>query len=254
MRINKFLAEAGVSSRRGADELVTAGVVRINGVVAVSGDQVDEENDIVEVRGKRVTLPNVAPCYLMLNKPVRVVTTAKDPEGRTTVLDLVPRELSETNGRQRRLYPVGRLDFFSEGLLLITDDGELTQRLVHPRYHVPKTYLVTVRGTLTQQDVQKMRDGMTLAEGETLEPIGVRVIRQDKSEFEERALLEIVLHQGLNRQIRRMCRDLELTVLRLVRVAQGPLRLGKLPAGKVRALTPEELRALRQAVGLEEKK
>lgn len=250
MRINKFLAEAGVCSRRGADELVLAGAVTVNGtVVTTPGVQVDAHADRVEVRGRPVRLVSAPPCCLMLNKPVRVVSTARDPEGRPTVLDLVPPELAMAGGRPRRLYPVGRLDYFSEGLLLITDDGELTQRLVHPRHHVPKTYRVTVRGPLTPQCLRRMREGMTLSEGERLAPVEARILQGGP---DGATTLEMVLHQGVNRQIRRMCRDLGLTVLRLVRVAQGPLRLGDLAPGAVRELTAGELRAIRRAVGLAE--
>ncbi len=248
MRINKFLAEAGVCSRRGADELVLAGAVSVNGaVVTTPGMQVDERVDRVEVRGRLVVPVSAPPCCLMLNKPVRVVSTAKDPEGRPTVLDLIPPALAMAGGRPRRLYPAGRLDYFSEGLLLITDDGELTQRLVHPRHHVPKTYRVTVRGPLTPQCLRQMRQGMTLAEGERLAPVEARILPGGAGGV---ATLELTLHQGVNRQIRRMCRDLGLTVLRLVRVAQGPLRLGDLAPGAVRALTDEEMKAIRRAVGL----
>ncbi len=243
MRINKFLAEAGVCSRRGADALILSGVVRVNGLPAEIGAQVDEAEDRVEVNGVRVALPKSRPCCLMLNKPARVVSTARDPEGRQTVLDLVPEALA----RGRRLYPVGRLDYFSEGLILLTDDGELTQRLVHPRHHVAKTYRVLVRGRVTAAMLRTMRGGMTLAEGERLAPVEVSVL----GEREGKTRLEMTLRQGVNRQIRRMMRDLGLTVLRLVRVAEGPLELGSLPAGAVRPLSPEELRALRLEAGLE---
>ena len=248
MRINTFLAEAGVCSRRGADTLVLAGAVSVNGtVVTTPGVQIDERADRVAVRGRPVRLASVPPCCLMLNKPVRVVSTAKDPEGRPTVLDFIPPELATAGGQPRRLYPVGRLDYFSEGLILITDDGELTQRLVHPRHHVSKTYQVTVRGPLTPACLRRMREGMTLAEGERLAPVQARIL---KAGFAGATTLEMILQQGVNRQIRRMCRDLGLTVLRLVRVAQGPLRLGDLAPGAVRALTEDEMRAIRHAVGL----
>ena len=243
MRINKFLAEAGVCSRRGADALVEQGVVAVNGVrVTEMGTQVDETRDRVTVRGKPVRVAAAPSVCIMLNKPVRVVSTASDPQGRRTVLDCLPPALK--NGR--RLYPVGRLDFFSEGLLLITDDGELTSRLIHPRYHVPKMYRVTVRGVVNDKVLGVMRGGMTLAEGEKLAPVAVRVVRPEGDAY----LLEMVLNQGVNRQIRRMCRDLDLTVLRLVRVAQGPLSLGSLAPGAARVLTDAELTALRRAAGM----
>ena len=244
MRINKFLAEAGVCSRRGADALVLSGAVLINGLAAEIGAQVDEAKDRVEVNGVLVAPKKSQPCCLMLNKPVRVLSTARDPEGRQTVLDLVPEPLR----MGRRLYPVGRLDYFSEGLILLTDDGALTQRLVHPRHHVAKTYRVLVRGRVTDAALKAMRGGMTLAEGERLAPVDVKVL----SGRDGKTQLEMTLRQGVNRQIRRMMRDLGLTVLRLIRVAEGPLALGSLPVGGVRPLSQGELSALRRELGLED--
>ena len=254
VRINKALADAGVCSRRGADALVAAGAVKVNGETVTSpGLQIRPGMDIIEVHGKPIRTASRTPCYLMLHKPVRVVSTVRDPQGRTTLLDLLPAKWKE-----RRLYPAGRLDYFSEGLVLLTDDGELTNRLIHPRHHLPRIYHVLVRGSVPEQALHVMRSGMTLAEGEKLAPVEVRVLpgaRHDLSGLGKRGqagtLLEMTLHQGLNRQIRRMCRDLGLTVLRLVRVAQGPLRLGVLPAGEVRELTPAEIAALRRASGLD---
>ena len=234
VRINKALADAGVCSRRRADELIAAGRVSVNGEpVASPGLQVTPGTDKLEVDGKPVQPIAQAPCYLLLNKPVRVVSTAYDPEGRTTVLDLVP-----AKWKARRLYPAGRLDFFSEGLVLLTDDGELTNRVVHPRHHMPRVYHVLIRGGVSDRALEVMRKGMTLAEGEKLAPVEIRVLPgqvHDLSGVSRNAgppagqrgtLLEMTLHQGLNRQIRRMCRDLHLTILRLVRVAQGPRRSG----------------------------
>ena len=248
-RINKALAGAGVCSRRKADELVQQGLVKVNGrVVDTPGFQVGPE-DRIEVSGR--LLPSRGsrndPCCLMLHKPVSVVSTARDPQGRTTVLDLVPPPWNA-----RRLYPAGRLDFFSEGLVLLTDDGELTHRLIHPSHHLPRVYRVLVRGQVSAGILARMRNGMTLAEGEKLAPVEVRTLetRNGGRRTSGDVWLELVLHQGVNRQIRRMCRDLGLIVLRLIRVAQGPLELGDLPAGRVRPLTPGELKRLRAAAGL----
>ena len=247
MRINKFLAEAGVCSRRAADELIMAGVVRVNGQpVQTPGIQVEAGQDCVEVHGKTVTLPSPDRCYVMLNKPVQVVSTVKDPQGRRTVIDCLPKKLLYTGPTARRLYPVGRLDFFSEGLILLTDDGELTQRLIHPRHHISKVYQVVVRGEVTERILATMRRGMTLSEGIRLAPVQVRVLRQEGSSVR----LEMVLHQGVNRQIRRMCRDTGLTVLRLIRTAQGPVTLGNLSPGAARLLTPDEISSLRRAAGM----
>lgn len=263
VRLNKALADAGLCSRRRADELVFSGAVRVNGRPADSpGLRVTPGRDAVEVNGRPVALRGEAqdksePCWLMLHKPVQVVATARDPEGRRTVLDLVPEPW-----RGRRLYPVGRLDYFSEGLLLLTDDGELAHRLTHPRWHLPRVYEVRVRPELgpavPEAALETMRRGMTLREGEKLAPVDVERVAvagpdraaSGKGAREPGVLLRMTLHQGINRQIRRMCRDLGLTVLRLARVSQGPVRLGDLPPGGVRPLRGDEVAALRRAVGL----
>jgi len=180
--------------------------------------------------------------YLLFHKPVQTVTTAADPQGRPTVFDLLPPGIP-----RQGLFTVGRLDYYSEGLLLFTDDGELTHRLTHPSTHVPKIYHVLVRGQVCQDILATMGRGMRLAEGDILAPVAAEVLHRESP---ERTLLSLRLIQGVNRQIRRMCRDLGLTVLRLVRVAQGPIELGGLARGKCRALTPDEVTALRAAAGL----
>lgn len=246
IRLNKALAGAGVCSRRQADALIAEGLVKVNGVVVRElGLRVDPASDSIEVEGRpvppaRKTERNTH-LYVMLHKPVRVVSTVHDPEGRTTVLDLLPDPL-----RKQRLYPVGRLDFFSEGLLLLTDDGDLTHRLTHPKWHLPKRYRILVREDVTPHMLRTMRDGMTLAEGDVLAPVDVDVVDQYPRSVE----LEMILHQGVNRQIRRMCRDVGLTVLRLRRVQQGPIFLGDLAEGVCRLLTENEVRELRTAAGL----
>ena len=248
IRLNKALADAGVCSRRRADELIFSGRVSVNGVTAESPGQRVLSGDAVELDGRPVSLKTERKdhCWLMLNKPVRIVSTASDPEGRETVLDLVPEPWC-----RRRLYPVGRLDYFSEGLILLTDDGDLAHRLTHPRWHLPKVYRVLVRPEKGEGSVASaltlMRRGMTLAEGDRLAPVEVRVI---PSAAARGVLLEMVLHQGLNRQIRRMCRDVDFTVLRLKRIKEGPLELGGLAPGRVRPLSAVEVSALRRAVGL----
>lgn len=250
IRLNKALADAGVCSRRRADELIFAGRVRVNGVPAENPGQRVLPGDGVSLDGRPVRLKaeQADHCWLMLHKPVRVVSTASDPDGRETVLDLVPEPWC-----RRRLFPVGRLDFFSEGLILLTDDGELAHRLTHPRWHLSKVYHVLVRPERGEASVAPalslMRRGMTLAEGDRLAPVEVRVIPGAPARG---VLLEMVLHQGLNRQIRRMCRDVEFTVLRLKRVKEGPLELGGLPSGRVRPLSAVEVTALRRAVGLDQ--
>ncbi|MCM0754382.1 rRNA pseudouridine synthase [Desulfovibrio aminophilus] len=243
IRLNKFLAQCGVASRRGADELILSGAVSVNGaVVAEAGSRVDPARDVVAVHGRPVAAPVAdAPLTLALHKPVQVVTTVRDPQGRRTVLDFLPPDI-----RAQRPFPVGRLDFLSEGLLLLTTDGELCNRLTHPRHHVHKTYRVRVRGQAPKAALDLMRGGMTLEEGERLAPVETRVLSESRGE----TLLEMTLIQGVNRQIRRMCRDLGLGVLQLTRVAQGPVRLGDLKPGAWRRLSAEEDTALRRAVGL----
>lgn len=241
VRLNKFLAQNGLCSRRGADELIRQGAVTVNGRVAEAGTKVDPAQDEVAVHGRPVAQARTATLTIALHKPVQVVTTARDPQGRTTVLDLLPPEI-----RKLRPNPVGRLDFLSEGLLLLTTDGELCNRLTHPRHHVPKTYRVRLRGRVSDEALRSMRSGMTLVEGEVLAPVPTRVLSEAFGE----TLLEMILVQGVNRQIRRMCRDLNLTVLQLTRTAQGPVPLGDLQPGAWRELTPRELRDLRKAAGL----
>lgn len=242
IRLNKVLADAGVASRRKADELVFAGAVTVDGEVETNpGRRVDPFRERVAVHGRPLPAPPAHPLVFMVNKPTGVVTTVSDPEGRRTVLDLLPEDL-----RRRRLFPVGRLDFFSEGLLLLTTDGPLCHALTHPSRHLPKTYQVTVRETPGPEALQAMTRGMTLAEGEVLAPAKVRVLASEPG----RTVLEMILVQGINRQIRRMCRDLGLTILTLRRVAQGPLELGTLRPGAFRPLTGPEEGSLRRSAGL----
>lgn len=244
MRLNKALASAGLCSRRQADSLIARGSVTVNGqMVTELGCKVNTLEDDISVDGRPLprAQKNASLRYFLLHKPVQVVTTVHDPQGRQTVIDLLPKAV-----REQRLFPVGRLDFFSEGLLLLTNDGELTNRLTHPRWHLPKVYHVKVRGNVTHAKLDIMRRGMRLAEGELLAPVEVECLYGDASS----SVLKLTLHQGINRQIRRMCRDLNLVVLRLARVAQGPLELGSLELGQSRALSNAEIRALRKSVGL----
>lgn len=242
LRLNKALAQAGVCSRRAADDLIFAGRVTVNGeTVTEPGRRVDPGTDRVEVDGRPLAAPPSRHIYILLHKPVGVVTTLSDPEGRPMVLDLLPASM-----RKRRVVPVGRLDVMSEGLLLLTDDGELVNRMTHPRHHVPKTYTLTVRGAVDESALATMRGGMRLAEGEELAPVEARITGRTR----ESTLLELVLRQGVNRQIRRMCRDLGLTVQKLKRTAIGPLALGDLAPGRTRELTRDEVGRLRAALGL----
>ena len=243
VRLNKALAAAGICSRRAADELIGAGKVMVNNLPASPGQQVTPGVDRITVNGAPMLFEpeNEAYTYILLHKPIQVMCTAKDPEGRQTVLDILP-----AKWRSARIYPVGRLDYFSEGLLLLTDDGDLTFRLTHPGWHMPRVYEVKVRGQVNEAKLASMRRGMTLQEGETLAPVEVTI----KSQQENETILALTLHQGVNRQIRRMCRDLDLTILYLRRIKMGPLKLGNLDKGAARLLSEEEVVELREAVGL----
>ena len=247
VRLNKALASAGVASRRGADALVFEGLVTVNGQVAESpGIKVDPARDRIEVRGRPVGLPEeTRPMVLILNKPVRTVTTASDPQGRTTVFDVL-RKSEPGKTDLPRLFSVGRLDYFSQGLLLLTNNGDLCHRLMHPSSHLPKTYRVEVRERATEHMLSTMRSGMRLKEGEELAPIKAKIVHAGPG----KTVLELVLEQGVNRQIRRMCRDLGLTILKLERIRQGPLELGGLKPGQWRELTRKETEVLEKAVGL----
>ncbi len=237
VRLNKAIADLGFCARRKADELIANGEVMVNDEpVIAAGHKINPLVDTIKINGKELKKEIQEKCHLVLNKPIHVVSTAKDPEGRSTVLDFVPRKYAS-----RRLYPVGRLDYFSEGIILLTDDGELANKLAHPRYHLPRHYEVTVRGIMTNEKLKIMREGMRLSEGEQLAKVDVTAKKMG-----DKTILYMTLSQGLNRQIRRMCRDLNLTVIKLVRVGLGNLKLGNLKAGEVRSLTSSELADLRE--------
>ncbi len=231
-RLQKVLARAGVASRRRAEELIRAGRVTVNGrVVTELGARVDPERDVVRVDGRPVR--REPPTYILLHKPVGVVSTTRDPQGRRTVLDLLP-DLGV------RLYPVGRLDYDSSGLLLLTNDGELAHRLTHPRFGVEKVYRVRVQGHPSEDDLERLRRGVRLAEGPTA-PARVRVLRRDA----DGTWLEVALREGRNRQVRRMLAALGYGVRALVRVREGPLALRGLQPGQWRHLSDQEVRRLK---------
>lgn len=231
VRLQKYMAENGIASRRKSEELIAAGKVRVNGKIAAVGDKVDPKHDKVTVSGKRVVKvkKNV---YIMLHKPRGFITTMHDEMGRKCVAELI-QDVPE------RVYPVGRLDRESEGLLLLTNDGEFANALTHPSRHVPKTYRVTVRPDVTQEQLAAFENGIEIDGRPTL-PAEVRVL--DKQEG--RVVLEVVIYEGRNRQIRKMCEALGLEVARLKRTKIGSLKLGMLKQGEYRYLSEDELHGL----------
>lgn len=229
VRLQKYFSDCGILSRRGAEAEILAGRVLVNGRVAALGDKIDPDTDCVEYNGQQIRSRGEKPHhYVMLNKPRGVVCTAKDEKGRTPVTALV--KFPDT-----RLYPVGRLDMDSDGLILLTDDGELTNRLTHPRHEIPKIYHVTVSPIPTREQLAALRSPMEL-DGYRLLPVKVKELGD--------GLLEMHLYEGRNRQIRRMCEAVGLKVRQLTRVAIGQLKLGELPVGKWRHLTRQEVEYL----------
>lgn len=235
IRVQKILSDCGIASRRKAEDLITQGRVRVNGKVAVLGDKADLSKDKITVNGRRVTAAK-SKIYIMLHKPRGFVTTMSDEMGRKCVAELV-----EAVGR--RVYPVGRLDRDSEGLLLMTDDGEFANAVSHPSTHVPKTYRVTVRGKVSEDQVTALSTGLML-EGRVTLPADVNILQT----AEDRTVMQIVLYEGRNRQIRKMCEQLGLEVMRLKRTAIGNIKMGMLKIGDWRELNDDELKSIKQLV------
>ncbi len=243
-RVQKILARAGLASRRQVEEWIREGRVTVNGQVVALGAKADPEKDAIKVDGKRVKLDRRLR-YVLLYKPAGVVTTSEDPEGRTTVVDLVRGKVSE------RVFPVGRLDYHSEGLLLLTNDGELAYRLAHPRFGVLRAYLVKVKGLPDEKDVSKLKKG-TVIEGKRVVPKEVQLVRTTPKQVN--SWWRVVVGEGKSHEVREFFLRVGHPVQRLVRVAIGPLRDEKLKAGVFRGLTAEEVEALYKAVGLKPSK
>lgn len=241
MRLQKYLAQCGVASRRKSEELIESGKVKINGRVAQIGDKVNPKKDDITVSGKKI-VKSKKYTYIMLHKPRGFITTMSDEMDRKCVAMLV-------KDVGARVYPVGRLDRESEGLLLMTNDGEFANAMTHPTKHVPKTYRVTVRPSISEEQITKLSTGIDI-DGRMTAPAEVRVVKRE----ENRVVIEIILYEGRNRQIRKMCDALGLEVARLKRIAVGSLKLGMLPQGKWRELSEEEVHKLASNAGLDRKR
>jgi 23S rRNA pseudouridine2605 synthase len=234
-RLQKVLAEAGIASRRKCEEIITAGRVQVNGeVVTVLGVKVDPEQDEIQVDGRYIN--QQTKIYVLLHKPKGVITSAADPEGRKVVTDYLP-------GIRERVYPVGRLDYDTEGLLLLTNDGEFAHLLTHPKHHVPRTYQATVKGVPHGSLLEKLRMGIQLDDGLT-SPAEVEYadINPQKNE----TVVTITIYEGRNRQVRRMFEAISFPVIRLKRIKFGPIFLTGVPRGKYRHLTPNEINELKE--------
>lgn len=241
VRLQKFFSDRGILSRRAAEAQIAAGAVTVNGAPAQLGMKIDPEQDTVLYNGKQIAPVHGTVCrtYIMLHKPLGYVTTMKDEQDRPIAADLL-------HGVQTRVYPVGRLDMYSEGLLIFTDDGDLANRLMHPSHNTEKEYILTLKGTLTAEDAHRYTEPMTL-DGYALRPVEARLLTAGTKRPDGTTVstLSVTLHEGRNRQIRRMSEQLGYTVVRLVRVRVGKLTLDGLPCGKWRALTEDEIRYLK---------
>ena len=238
-RLNKILAISGITSRRRADELISSGLVTVNGLVEKRvGSKAVWGVDSINVDGHPVPDPPKK-IYLLLNKPFGYVSTLHDPEGRPIIRDLV-KDVKE------RIYPVGRLDFDSSGLLILTNDGELAFRLMHPKFHIPRTYKVIVEGVISDKSVERLKKGVSLDDGPT-NPARVRIIETQQG----RSVVRITIFEGRSREIRKMCEAVGHKTLKLTRIGYGNLDLGDLKVGKYRHLKNVEVKALRKSVRLD---
>ena len=235
VKLQKYFSDCAVMSRRAAEEEIKNGKVTVNGEVATLGLRIDPENDVVIYKGKRILLKSEEKTYVLLNKPRGVITTLSDERGRTTVLSL----LSDLGAR---VYPVGRLDYNSDGLLLLTNDGDLTYKLTHPKHEIPKIYHVTIKGQPSAEALARLRSPLDI-DGYVIQPVKTEVISQNDSS----TVLKMTLFEGRNRQIRKMCALCNLKIERLTRVSLGNVSLGDLRVGKWRYLTKSEIEYLKRA-------
>ncbi len=241
IRLQKIISESGYCSRRKAEELIAAKKVKVNGRPVTLGDKADPKKDIITVNDERIYIEKKKKySYIMLNKPRGYVTTMEDEMGRRCVTELL-------SGVSERVYPVGRLDRNSEGLLLFTNDGDFANSIMHPSKHISKTYRVTVRPDITDDQLVMLTEGVVIDGKKTL-PATINVLTKETG----RVVLQMVIREGRNRQIRKMCEAVGLEVARLKRTGVGPLKLGMLKPGTWRELSAEELRAIRNAIGKED--
>lgn len=234
VKLQKYFSDCAIMSRRAAEEEIKNGKVTVNGKAATLGLRIDPERDVIIYKGRKILPPKRAKTYILLNKPKGVVTTLSDEKGRKTVLSLI-----EDLGV--RVYPVGRLDYNSDGLLLLTDDGELTNRLTHPKHQIPKIYHVRVKGDVSDKQLARLTSALVI-DGYKIQPVAVEVLKKEPSS----TTLKMTLYEGRNRQIRKMCAICDLTVKALTRVAIGKIKLGDLPSGLWRYLTPREIEYLKR--------
>ena len=234
IRLQKLFTDCGILSRRAAEEEIKAGKVTVNGTVAELGQKVCPDTDVVLYKGKRITPPEKKDfVYILLNKPCGVVTSAKDEKGRRCVTDIVR--------VGTRVYPVGRLDLNSQGLIIMTNDGELTNKLTHPRHEIPKIYEVEVKGEITKEQLTALNESMVL-DGYIIMPVKTELVSKSPAS----STLKMTLFEGRNRQIRKMCDSQGLKVMKLTRTAIGPIKMDGLPSGKWRYLTDEEINILKK--------
>lgn len=234
IKLQKYFSDCAIMSRRAAEEEIEKGRVTVNGEKATLGLRIDPDTDVIIYNGKRILPQNSEKTYIILNKPRGILTTLSDEKGRKTVISLL-------SGLSNRVYPVGRLDMDSDGLLILTDDGELTNRLTHPRHQIPKIYHVTVAGKPTPEQLTLLRSPLVI-DGYRIQPVKTTIIKSDHSS----TVLEMTLFEGRNRQIRKMCQAAELKISRLSRVAIGKIGIGSLEVGKWRYLTAEEIDYLKK--------
>ncbi len=234
VKLQKYFSDCGIMSRRAAEEEIKLGRVKVNGEVAELGLRIDPERDEIVYKGKKIIPPNAEKTYILLNKPRGIVTSLSDEKGRSTVISLL-------TGLDARVYPVGRLDMDSDGLLLLTNDGELTNVLTHPRHEIPKIYHVDIKGEVDAQALEKLSSPLVI-DGYQIQPVKVTPIKKSPCT----TTLEMTLFEGRNRQIRKMCALCDLKITRLTRVALGNITLGALQVGKWRFLTPAEIQYLKK--------